>query len=113
MGSTRKFNLLLTVLILCHISNFAYAAYELVPMPAAPVPELVDPPLDWTPFPTFLSLSLENPTSSDLLSITVWQLFSVTGYIATDVTYSITDFDINIDIINIFETDPGKYHNPA
>ncbi len=120
MGSTRKFGFLVTVAILCCISNFAYATYEFDLGPGDPSGE-ADNNSGWTrfdlypwlilngfvfdietaPYPLlpFINLSLESPTSSDVLSINAWQWFNSSAYRPIDATYSITDFNINIDVV--------------
>ncbi len=124
MGSARKFNFLIPVVILCCISNFAYAMYEFDEGP-------VDPPdaassrkpnpgkKSWRPYyplgghlimdefgnvevikpPPFINLSVENPTSRDLLSIDVWYMFDSSAYRPIDATYSIIHGNINIDVV--------------
>ncbi len=124
MGSTGKFNFLIPVVILCCISNFAYATYEFDEGPGDPSGEVSHRKPNpgkksWTPYyptggilttdefgntvviphPPYINLSVENPTSSDLLSIDVWQWFSGPAYRPIGATYSITHHNINIDVV--------------
>ena len=96
MGATRKFNFLVTVVILCSVSNFAYAWTPYYEPPFWP---MMDEFGNVEEKPPFINLSLDNPTNTDLLSIDAWTWLPGHNFAPIDATYSIADFNINIDVV--------------